>query len=72
METAVLSVHPAELRDIEAIADLLDELNRFYGATDTTPLAERTVQIAARLFGDMPAAHVLLARDGDDAVGLAA
>jgi GNAT superfamily N-acetyltransferase len=50
----------------------MEELDQFYGATEFEPLEQRTAQIASMLFDTPPAAHVLLAKDGDDTVGLAA
>lgn len=59
---------PSELRDIAA---LLDEMDRFYGATESEPLDLQLSQIAGALFGDPPAAYALLARDGATLIGLA-
>jgi GNAT superfamily N-acetyltransferase len=67
----MLAVTPAERRDLPALADLLEELDRFYGATEVEPLEQRMAQIEAMLFGDVPVAYVLLARDGEDVVGFA-
>jgi len=67
----VLVVTGAERQDVPAIADLLAELDHFYGATVTDLPEERAAQITAMLFGDVPAAHVLLARDGGQVVGFA-
>lgn len=57
--------------DVPALVGLLEELDRFYGVTEFPPLKEREQQVGALLFGLMPAAHVLLAEDGADVVGLA-
>jgi GNAT superfamily N-acetyltransferase len=67
----VTIVTAADREDVPAIAELLAELDRFYGATVMEPLEQRTGQIAAMLFGDVPAAHILLARDGGEVIGLA-
>jgi ribosomal protein S18 acetylase RimI-like enzyme len=67
----VLAVTPAERHDLPALADLMEELDRFYGATEVEPLEQRTAQIEAMLSGDVPVAYVLLARDGEDVVGFA-
>jgi GNAT superfamily N-acetyltransferase len=67
----VLSVIPAELHDVPAIVNLLEELDRFYGVTELDSLEQRKARIEGLLFGDIPAAYVLLARDSGDVVGLA-
>jgi GNAT superfamily N-acetyltransferase len=68
----VVSVMPAEIEDLPAICDLMEELDRFYGASEFEERAERIKQISAALFGEQPAAYLLLAKDGGDVVGLAA
>lgn len=68
----MLSVTPATHQDTPAIAELLDELDRFYGASDIDPVDRRAAQVEALLFRDRPAAYVLLARDGGKIVGMAA
>jgi GNAT superfamily N-acetyltransferase len=50
----------------------MEELARFYGVTEFEPRVERIEGISAMLFGDPPAASVLLAKDGNRVVGLAA
>lgn len=65
----VVSARPG---DVGSIADLMEELDRFYGGTEFEPLEYRTRQIAAMLFRAQPAAYVLLAKDGDRVVGFAA
>lgn len=67
----MLSVTPATRRDAYAVAELLDELDRFYGATEVDPIPHRATEIEKALFWDPPAAHVLLARHDGKAVGLA-
>ena len=57
--------------DADAIADLIDELDRFYGATETELRAARLPQIQAALFSSQPAAYGLLAWDDEHCVGLA-
>jgi len=54
------------------MATLLEEMDRFYGATGTEPAAERERQIRDALFASPPAAYALLAFDGDQLVGMAA
>lgn len=64
-------VRPAGPDDAEAIAVLMDELDRFYGVAEVEPVEQRTTQIRATVFGSPPPAHVLLAWDGSKPVGLA-
>jgi GNAT superfamily N-acetyltransferase len=54
------------------MAALLEEMDRFYGATGTEPAGERERQIREALFASPPAAYALLAFDGDQLVGMAA
>jgi GNAT superfamily N-acetyltransferase len=64
-------VTPAEPSSVKAIAVLLEEMDRFYGATEIEPLEHRIGQIDRAIFGSPPAAHVLLAWDDTRPVGLA-
>jgi GNAT superfamily N-acetyltransferase len=57
--------------DVPALADLMEELDRHYGATDFEPRADRERQIRAALGGPTSVAHVLLAREGADVIGMA-
>lgn len=68
----MLTVTPVEQRDVPALAALLEELDRFYGTTDFEPLEQRVAQIKTLIFGDAPAAYVLLARKDNEVVGFAA
>jgi GNAT superfamily N-acetyltransferase len=68
----VTVVRPATPEDIDALAQLAEEMDRFYGATDIEPLDARRQQIREALFGDLPAAYALLATDEDVAIGFAA
>lgn len=54
--------------DTEVIAVILGEIEAYYGGKDT-PADQQQVRQA--LFGDNPAATVLLAREGDHVLGLA-
>ncbi|GLY07817.1 MULTISPECIES: GNAT family N-acetyltransferase [Actinoplanes] len=54
--------------DLPAVAALLAEVERFYGADELPPRDEWERQIASLLFSDGPAARVLLAADGDGVV----
>jgi GNAT superfamily N-acetyltransferase len=51
---------------------LIEEIERYYGATEIQPLRERIAQVEVALFGSPPAANVLLAERGGQIVGLAA
>jgi GNAT superfamily N-acetyltransferase len=68
----VITITAAGRGDASAVAALLEELDRYYGAREFGPAEERTRLIDSVLFRDLPAAHVLLARDGSRALGLAA
>lgn len=68
-----VTIRPAHRDDIPALADLIEEIERFYGATEIQPLAERRAQTEAALFGAAPLAHALVADSGDgDLAGMAA
>jgi GNAT superfamily N-acetyltransferase len=69
---SVITVSPAESRDAAAIAALLGDLGRFYGATESEPPERRIGQINEAIFTSPPTAYALLARDGDQVAGLAA
>lgn len=68
----MITVRPARREDAEAIASLLEELDRFYGATQVEPLATRLAGIESALFTTPPAAFALLACDDSSLVGMAA
>lgn len=67
----VITVHGAVPDDVPALVALLEERDRFYGATGPEPDGERTASVRDALFGSSPAARVLLARDGGEPAGLA-
>lgn len=67
-----MTVTAAGPEDIEALAELLAEMDRFYGATEVDPLEERVRQIREALFSAPAAASVLLARDDAELAGFAA
>ena len=71
-DKSVILVTEAEPDNIEAIAALTEEIDRFYGATDIEPLSTRTGQIANAIFSNPPAAYALLAWNDDQLVGFAA
>ncbi|MEU8822781.1 cyclophane-containing RiPP N-acetyltransferase HaaN [Streptomyces sp. NPDC048636] len=68
-----VTIRPAEKRDILAVAELIEEIERFYGSTEVQPLDERESQVEEALFGSPPMASALLVEDeSGDLVGLAA
>ncbi|MFG2439711.1 cyclophane-containing RiPP N-acetyltransferase HaaN [Streptomyces sp. NPDC048508] len=70
-----VTIRPAEKRDILALAKLIEDIERFYAATDTNiqGLEVRLTQVEEALFGSPPLACALLAEDATGAVvGLAA
>ena len=68
----MIKVTPAGPGDVLAMAGLLEEMDRFYGAADVEPLSVRVRQINEALFTSQPAAYALLAWDGPQAGGIAA
>jgi GNAT superfamily N-acetyltransferase len=67
-----ITISAARPADAAAMAQLLGEMDRFYGADAVAPLAERIGQLSEAVFASPPAAQVLLAWDGDRLAGLAA
>ncbi|MGH3329536.1 MAG: GNAT family N-acetyltransferase [Streptomycetales bacterium] len=61
----------AEPKDVEAIATLLEEMDRFYGADEVKPLELRVRQIAEAIIDDRSPIHALLAWDGGQLIGIA-
>jgi len=68
----VPSVIRAQRHHGPAIAVLLEEMDRFYGTTEFEPIEQRVRQIEEQLFSDQPAAHILLAAEQGDVIGVAA
>ena len=64
-------VAPAEPQHVEALAVLLEEMDRHYGTTEFEPFEQRVAQIRDALFGEVAAACALLAWDEADLVGVA-
>ena len=62
---------PARPDDAPVLAALMDELERFYGGAPTEPLEDQVAQIKDALFGETPAAHALIAWDGETPAGFA-
>lgn len=67
----MLAVTPVTEQDLPALADLFEEMDRFYGATEVEPIEERSAQLRSMIFRDPPAAYVLLARHNDQLAGFA-
>lgn len=68
----MITLRHATPTDVEVIASLLTEVDRYYGATEEEPNSQRAPLIQAALFDTAPSAYTLLAFDGDRPVGLAA
>jgi GNAT superfamily N-acetyltransferase len=68
----VFTIEAAVPKDADAIAALLDELDRYYGGTPDEPREDRVRQINEALFGEVPAGHSLVVRDGTSLAGFAA
>ena len=62
----MVEIRRAEPGDERAIAELLIELDQFYGAADPGSADERLPGITDALFGQTPAAAALLALDDDE------
>ncbi|WP_329453420.1 GNAT family N-acetyltransferase (plasmid) [Streptomyces sp. NBC_01724] len=68
-----VTIRPAVKRDIRAVAELIEEVERFYGSSEIQPLEERRSQVDEALFGSCPLASALLVEDETgDLVGFAA
>lgn len=70
-----VTIRPAEKSDVRGLAELIEEIERFYGTADTDiqPFDERQDQVEGALFGSPPLASALLVEDETgDVVGLAA
>ena len=68
----MINVTPVGPGDVIALAELLEEMDYFYGAVGAEPLDERVRQINDALFSVPAAAHALLAWDGIQPAGMAA
>lgn len=67
----MITLRHAEPTDLSAIADLLYEVEHFYGTVECPPRPQWEQQIASLLFSDTPAARVLLAIEDDAPLGFA-
>lgn len=63
-----MRIEQATEQDVDVISVILGEIEGYYGGKPTPGNPE---QIRAALFGDRPAATVLLARDDEQVLGLA-
>lgn len=63
-----MQINQATAADIEIISVMLGEIEAYYGGTN---VAGDQAAIRRALFGERPAATVLLARDGDQVLALA-
>lgn len=63
-----MRIEQASEQDVDVISVILGEIEGYYGGE---PTPGDLGQIRAALFGDRPAATVLLARDGEQVLGLA-
>lgn len=67
----MITVSPVQQEHAEAIAEIAEEMDRFYGATEAEPAETRIRQIGEALFSDTPTAYMLLAWDDGKPVGFA-
>jgi GNAT superfamily N-acetyltransferase len=67
----VITVTPAKLEHAEAMAEIAEEMDSFYGATKVESAEARIRQIGEALFSDLPPAYSLLAWDDGRLVGFA-
>jgi GNAT superfamily N-acetyltransferase len=63
-----MRISPATIADLDVISQMLGEIEAYYGGQPTP--GDRD-QIRSALFSERPAAVCLLARDGDEVLGLA-
>jgi ribosomal protein S18 acetylase RimI-like enzyme len=68
----VITVTAAQPAQAKAIAEIAEEMDRFYGETKMEPQETRIRQIGEALFSDQPSAYSLLAWDDGKLVGFAA
>jgi GNAT superfamily N-acetyltransferase len=69
--TTEVTVALARPEHCAAIAELLDELDSFYGATDMVPAEQRMDHIREGLFASPPTGYALLAWNGERLAGFA-
>ncbi|MFE5595737.1 cyclophane-containing RiPP N-acetyltransferase HaaN [Streptomyces sp. NPDC056549] len=72
MVARLTTIRPAERTDVESVATLIGDIERFYGSSDVQPFAERCTQVTEALFGSPPLAFAFLAEGvAGEIVGLA-
>jgi GNAT superfamily N-acetyltransferase len=68
-----LVIRQAEGPDEKALAELIEEIEKYYGSSDVQSFEERLAGVRSALFEEPPLASVLLAVDEDEGiVGMAA
>lgn len=68
-----VTIRAADKRDSVALAEMIEEIERYYGSTEFQPFEERRSQVEEALFGSPPLASALVVEDeGGVIVGLAA
>jgi ribosomal protein S18 acetylase RimI-like enzyme len=65
----MITVNPVRPTDVSALAQLAEEMDRFYGASEIEPMDVRQRQINSAVFSDPPSAYALAAWDGETLVG---
>lgn len=68
----MITLRHATPDDLDAIASMLSEIDRYYGAAEVPDDTERLAAIESTIFGTLPAAQLLLAWNGTRLIGLAA
>jgi GNAT superfamily N-acetyltransferase len=66
-----ITVVPAKAHDVTAVADLVAEIEEYYGGEVDSDQAARISLLNRLLFADSPVAHVLLAQADSTVVGMA-
>jgi len=67
------SIRPAVTDDVKSLAQLIEEVETYYGASRIEPFEERVANVSEALFSDPPLAYALVAIDDEGIiVGLAA
>ncbi|MFC6883390.1 GNAT family N-acetyltransferase [Actinomadura yumaensis] len=67
----MIEVVPATPAHTATVAELLGEMDQFYGASELEPISARLQHINTALFSDPPAGFALLAFEESAAVGIA-
>ncbi|HET6484597.1 MAG TPA: GNAT family N-acetyltransferase [Actinoplanes sp.] len=67
------SIRPAVTDDVKPLAQLIEDVETYYGASRIEPFEERVANVSEALFSDPPLAYALVAIDDEGIiVGLAA